>query len=319
MTDTPVSPPARSDVIVVRAPWRRWSRRRWRRTVQIALLPLIAVGTGMPILIFAVLGFRSPPPWITDVRAYQIAGRLAVALTLLGSAQVAMTWIIGLLAARGGTLAARGQGALIRRRLRIVRRRFTVAVMGIILLRLAMVAVIALMGVYTYTRVLGPTITTLLPPPTRMRPLLELTALTALTIAGLHWIIGPVLRLRYSSALGALAAAYASGSEERIAAAVGARLGAGFAGALGILWSGTLVLLALLTISDPSSYTGPPRSVNPYALPLFWLGVIALVLIMAVGQIVLAWVFLRIAKRRLSRRPARRVEINAAEVSDTVG
>ena len=91
--------------------------------------------------------------------------------------------------------------------------------------------------------------------------------------------------------------------------AVSARLGAGFAGLFGLLWTTTLLLLVWVSLTDPildrRGLTGLqilPNAPSPLASAITWLVAAGTTagLVLA-GQVILPWVYRGLALRRMAQ------------------
>jgi hypothetical protein len=135
----------------------------------------------------------------------------------------------------------------------------------------------------------------------RMSAFLVELGLIGLTL--IIWLIGPILRARYSTALGSLAGTFANGNTERIAYALGARFGMGLLGTLIALWGSSSLLLIVLSIVDPTtyrtSYPVPSDTIEIYGIPLILMVAALAALVYSTGQILLASVFRRWAAQRM--------------------
>ncbi len=297
----------RKEGIAVRAPWRRWSARRWRRAVNMGCVPLTLLCSAGVSAAISLAAFNRPPGWVLNTREWMIAGRLGVSAAVLIGVQAMLAWGIGLAAARGGALAARGYGGNLHHRLRIARRRLVVPTIALVMVRVGVLGVIGLAAIFAYLPWGGMSIATGLPALLRPASGYGLFVLAAVVLAIPHWLIGPFLRLRYSVGLGALAGTWAKHEADRVALAFSALLGAGLAGVLALLWGWSSGLLVLLTLVNPSSYRSAMTLPNPYgALPPFQaalpFAVGIFTLVYAAGQLVLAETCFLMARRRLARR-----------------
>lgn len=288
----------------------RSGRRRWRRLARVGCIPAVITTTGGLILFFNLITFWRAPVWVSDPREYLITARMLLSLGILVAIQILGTWGLGLLAASGGAAASRARGQWLRSRLRIARRWMFVYAWALLLLRLIFLLGVALATVFATTHLFGlrfdmdfleDVLRAL-----RMGPILVGGGLLA---AVLHWLIGPFLRMRYSSALGALAATWTKRRDESIWAALTARLGAGLAGALTLLWGGALLVLILAMIFDP--YSSSTRT-YPELFPQqpFYIAQILTVMLAALfvfpayaaGQLALPEFYIWLAQRRLARQ-----------------
>jgi hypothetical protein len=218
--------------------------------------------------------------------------------------QLILVWVLGLLAAVAGAAGFALRGTL-RPRLIVQRRKLAAGVWMILSLRFALLMILLLAAIFTFTPLLGqPVDASSLERTLLVRPLLPLAAAGMLFI---HLIAGPWLRLRYSLTLGALAAASTPSSARRRWSAITARLSAGLVGILALIWGSGAVTLAILTAFDPF-YTNQRYQIIPGIFPhvpesigqvLLTSLVIAVGLgVYTVGQIVLPGIYIRLAGRR---------------------
>lgn len=301
----PTAPPPVSGVQAKSRPRRSWSRRRWRRAIEIGCLPLTLVTASSLIFLFALLMFRSPPPWIYDPRSYIIGGRLGVAATVLFVMQFVYNWMNGLLAANTGAQAARGQGMNLRKRLRIVQGRFFIPILATALLRIGIVFVIALAYLYGYTRVFGLPIAIGVPGWIESNRGGVAFTIAMLGVLTPYWLIGPFLRVRFSAALGAFTGIGSFRSDERTSLALSARLGIGLAGLLALMWGGTILLLVILAAANPASrymygYYNPYQSPQPPNGSEIAAIVITTVTALLGSQLVFSELLVRLTQRRLA-------------------
>jgi hypothetical protein len=256
-----------------------------------------------PIVLFSLISFSQPPGWVTNIREYQVNGRLGLIFTLLLLAVVTITVLLGIAAALAGAAAAGGGGESLRTRLRIIRRRHRPYIAAAIFLRLSMIGVFALAAFYAYGRLFGPRLNTGLPGGVREVIGPDPMGWGLLAALLVPWLLGPLLRVRLSTAVGALAATFTHGRIERTAYALGARFGLGLMAILGGLWLLSVVVLIIQTIIDPVSSA---NSFQPPVLPLELLRLPLLLLVATVfaygysaTQLILAEVFTALAQRRV--------------------
>jgi hypothetical protein len=262
------------------------------------------------IVVISLIAYRDAPPWITDVRVWRISGRLRVAVFALTGVQLILTWGMGLLGAVGGAAGYTTRGVL-RPRLIVQRRKMAAGVWTVLSVRLALLIVLLLAGVFAFTSLLGRPFSPFnLERALLVRPLLPLAAGAMILI---HLLAGPWLRLRYSLALGALAASRTASAARRHWSAVTARFGAGLAGILALIWGSALATLGILTVVDPF-YTNQSYEVFPWIFPhipasisqvlaVSLVSVIALGVYM-IGQIALPIIYIWLAERQSRRRSA---------------
>jgi hypothetical protein len=268
--------------------------------VILAAMPLCVC---LPIGLFSLLAFSQPPSWVTNIREYQVNGRLGLIFTLLLLAAVAVTIILGIAAALAGASAAGGGGESLRGRLRIVRRRLRPFVAAAAFLRLALIGTFALGAAYAYGRMFGPRLNTGLPGTVREIIGPDPMGWALLAAVLVPWLIGPLLRVRLSTAVGALAATFTHGRIERTAYALGARFGLGLSAVLGGLWLLSGIMLVIQTIVDPvssaNSYQPPVLPLELLRLPLVLIVITTFSYGYTMIQLVLAEVFTGLAQARV--------------------
>lgn len=298
-----------------RKPARRinlFGSKRTRLLLNIGCVPVVLIGTLMLLLVINVTTFFQAPSWVSDKQAYLVTGRLLISLATVGGLQALATWAVGLAAVLFGLRAAAGQGAYVAKRLEVVRRRMEVTAWAIIALRIVLLAVLVISVLYLYTMVFGFRLTWDLADEaasfiTQYPVVLGL----ALIIILAQWLIGPLLRLRYSVTLGAAAGAWSPDRDQRPWLALSLRLGSELAGLLGILWGISLLRILAGVIFDPLVYPALPQ--YPDLFPLLpprtaalasalLLGAIAL-LVHTFLQIGLTALAVNAAKRRLASPP----------------
>lgn len=288
----------------------RWPRSRRRWLLRFVCLVLALLGSLSLVGFITVITYRDAPSWITDVQSWRITGRLSAAGLALVSLQLILAWGLGLLGAIGGAAGFTTRGAL-RPRLIVQRRKMAAAAWALLGVRLALLLILLLAGALTLTPWLGhPFDASELEHTLLARPLLPVAAGCLLLV---HLVAGPWLRLRYSLTLGALAAAYTSVASRRRWSAVTARLAAGLAGILTLIWGSALGVLAVATAFDPF-YTSQRSQMIPRLFPHVPSSideVLTVSLVIAVGlgvylagQIVLPGVTIWLAERRGGRRRA---------------
>ncbi len=242
-----------------------WTRRRRRAAFQVGCLPMAILAALSAVALVNLVTYRYVPSWVSDPLSYMLGGRLAVTLGTLAVIQLLATWYLGLHASVVGAAAVPGPGISPRPRLKAARRRARVAAWAVLLLRLMLLGVGLLGGLLVFSGWLG----VRLPSQTATQVARTFAVRPALLVAAgllglIQLVAGPFLRLRYSAALGALASALTGECDQRIWAAVSARLGAGLAGALTVIWGGAAGVLFLLVSYDPfyaSRYRPVP---NPF-------------------------------------------------------
>jgi hypothetical protein len=292
------------------SPARRTGSRRSRRLVRVGCIPATLLLTACLLPLFNLVTLQRAPLWVSNPREYLANQWMLRTLIMLAVIQLLGTWGLGLATASSGTVAARGQGSWLRPRLQIARRRTLVFALALALVRLILLLVIALAVVWNYVPLFGVRLDWFdLSDLWKAFKVFPIWVAGALVSGLLYWIVGPFLRLWYSSALGALAATWSKQRQEQVWLAFSARLGAGLAGVLALLWGGALITLIILSIFDPHYST---QSVYPDLFPhqphyiaqiigaalviLIW------VTLCTTGQLVLPEVFIWQAKRRLAAR-----------------
>lgn len=234
--------------------------KRGRLALRIGCVPAVILGTLLAILALSLLIFFQAPPSIPDPMSYLVGGRLALSLIAVAGFQALASWVLGLAGALIGMRAASGQGAFVRRRLAVLWRRVNIAAWTVVGLRVVLVLVVAVAALYLFTPVLGyhlrwdiaDEIANFWP---RYIPFLIVVILVCLA----QWLVGPLLRLRYSLALGALGGAASQTRDQRPWLALSLRLGMDLAGLLTIAWGGTLLRILLGVIFDPVTYPSIPQ------------------------------------------------------------
>jgi hypothetical protein len=185
-------------------------------------------------------------------------------------------------------------------------------VAALLIVRLAILSVIGLALVYAFTSIFGSRLYWELTNIARLvlQAQLPLTLIT-IGLLLLVWFLGPILRIRVSTALGALAGTFGKTAQSAVSQAISARLALGLAGVLTLLWGGSALGLVLTMLNDPVSqaytgYYGGPLSfpsVNTAswrAMVSYGLGGFALWMILHLaGGVILSGVFTRLASRRL--------------------
>lgn len=253
------------------------------------------------------------PSWVVDVPSYRVVRQIAAALAVLVMLQLLAVWWLGLHAALSGALAAAGGGSNLPMRLRVARRRARPAAWGVAAVRLLFVLVAALSWLVA-TGVLGGYDLAAYDVVKAGRNAPQLF-LAAVVLGTLSLLVGPFTRLRYSAALGALAGALAERLSLRGWLGVSARLGAGLAGVLGLLWSAAVATLIVLVRVDPfyssrsplRRFPGPYSTLDPAVSSWLYAGWAAILLsgVLLAGQIALTPLLVRLARRALARRQAR--------------
>lgn len=296
-------------------PARRFSlfgSKRTRFLLNIGCVPVMLVGTFLLLLVLNVTSFWQAPSWVSDPQTYLASGRILLSLATVGGLQALATWAVGLAAALLGLRAAAGQGAYVARRLEVVRRRIEIAAWAIVALRLVLVLVVMAAVVYLYTSFFGFRLSWDLADEAAGFVSQYPAALgLALAICLAQWLAGPLLRLRFSAALGALAGAWAQDRDQRPWLALSLRLGSELAGMVGVLWVMSLLRILAGVAFDPLVYPVLPQ--YPDLFPLLpprtaaiatGLLILAAVLVFhTLLQIGLTQLALNAASRRLAHPP----------------
>lgn len=297
VTSLPAKPSARPTHI---------SRRSWRRILSIVLVLGIFLCLLLPTAFLALFGFNNPPSWITDPYEYKVSSSLALAASVITFAIIAMSWLLGVVGAIAGGNALGGASRSLRRRLHIVRRRLAVITAMAVWLRISLLSILVIASVFAYTRYLGPQVQSGLPLTIREVVGRNTFSLILVAITVIFWLVAPILRTRYSTALGALAASYTKGRTERVSYALGARFGIELLGTLGGLWGTTIILLVVLSIVDPSSYRSsvpmPSGPIKVMGIPLIVLLLTMFAVVYGIGQIMLAEMYHSMAVSRMIRK-----------------
>jgi hypothetical protein len=278
--------------------------------VRVGCIPATLLLTLVFLPFFNLITLQRAPFWVTNPREYLADQWMLRTLIILAAIQLLGTWGLGLATASSGTVAARGQGGWLRPRLQVARRRMFVFALALALVRLILLLGIVLAVVWSYVHLFGVRLDWAdLSDLRRAFRACPIWVAGALVFGPLYWIVGPFLRLWYSSALGALAATWSKQRQEQVWLALSARLGAGLAGVLALLWGGALITLIILSIFDPH-YSS--QSVYPKLFPRqphyiaqlvgAALGVLFWVILCTTGQLVLPEVFIWQAERQLAAR-----------------
>jgi hypothetical protein len=287
---------------------RRLRRLARQRAVRLGCIPAAALlGLGA-VLAVNVLAIRSTPFWVLDPRAYQTERHLAATLVTLIVLAGLATWLAGLVGAASAAKAA-GGGSAVRRRLAVVWRRVVplawaaAAVRLLLLVGLAVAGLIMLedlFGLYAWTGAAGEIALAV-----RHFPLVMVG--TAGLLAA-YLLAGPFARLRYSTALGALAATWVRRRDERPWAGINAWLGAEMLGWLLLLWGIAAGMLTTLSIFDPSyDYAARGIELLPALPPAVGrilsiaLGAAALAVLHLGGMALLPTLLIAWARRRAAR------------------
>jgi hypothetical protein len=289
------------------------SLRRRRRLVRLGCLPMTCALTVCLLLMVNLVVISKAPPWVTNPRDYLLGQRIVSTLSVLAGLNLISTWLLGLISAAMAAPAAAGQGGLLHRRLTILRRRTDVTAWTVFMLRLAFLigCVVAVMLASTYlinaqsAREIDKTIVDL--------DRYVVWIVFVLSVGVVHFLLGPFLRLRYSMALGGLAATWARLRDGRAWRAIMARTAANLLGVVVLLWSGSLGAIIFATIRHPFTHLYfldfhrvffPALTVSWEVgrMLLFSIGVALVLCLYMIGQLVLPPVYLWLARRRLARR-----------------
>ncbi len=291
---------------VITAPTASYRGRRIMRRIYLLSVALLTIGLLVGI---DRLTFNRPQPWVSDPRQYTLSGKLTLSLVLVFGMQMIATWLLSVRAARlAASGVPRAGGQLLRARLRVIRRSLREEGLLIVLLRLGVFGVMAVAATYVYTDWFGRPISLELADLAlqvirRSSPLIGVP----LALALVQSLVGPFLRVRYSTALGALAATCTADRRMRPWAGMAARLGAGLGFSLALLWGLTVVVLTYLTLTEPGpSFDALLRPLpvlrgltnEAASLAVAAAGAAPVIVLQMAGQIVLAGVFTRCAERR---------------------
>jgi hypothetical protein len=266
MSEAPVKKAAQQGVL-------RIKKRTLRRVFRIGCLPAAVIGplaiAGLVILLF----LRQAPFWVTIPSQYLFVERFNAGLIVLSLCYLAPHWTLGLMAARGGASAV-GRGVKPGPRLIVVRRRLLIPTLALFAQRLVLLAWVAGAGVAAFWSDLF--LPDMLTPPAafiRLDRTRTILALGLLAVLAIYWLVGPFLRTRTSTALGALGAALSPDRGGRRWLAVSARLGLGLAQLLLIAWGTGLVVLIAVTLINPqySSARLAPLTFSDWSQQWRWL------------------------------------------------
>jgi len=308
--------------------------KRRRRLVQIGCFPFTFLLTACLLLVINVVLVSKAPSWVTDPDKYLTGQRVLGSLGALTGLHLVGTWLLGLIAAAMAAGAAAGQGGMLRQRLTILHRRAVVMAWVVFLLRFVLLIALVVSILLVRVHVSGTQISFVVFEDFKMnvngvRHLSFIVAsVVTLVVMLTQFLFGSFLRLRYSMALGALAATWSRRREWRLLAAVTGRTGAGMLGSLALLWGGALGILIFSTVRQPLSRSLPVDLHRAIFPALTWpaarnililLALTVLICLYMIGQVVLPPVYLWLARRRLASRPvmnkrsARRWEVKQAE------
>jgi hypothetical protein len=278
----------------------RIKKRTLRRASRLGCLPAAVIGPLAIVGLLIVRFYRQAPFWVASPQQYLFEKRFTAGLVVLIVCQVFAHWLLGLMAASGGASAI-GEHCNPRPRLIVIRRRLLIPMLALFALRLMVLFWVVGAGVVVYRSAL------VLPDSIRTREaFVRLDRTTLILMLGVmavfaaYWLAGPFLRVRGSTALGALGAALAPDRKSRRWMAVSARLGLGLAQLLLVTWGLGLAILILVTLSSPR-YTSMqpvialgnmwPGWWTYWQYPLSYLALGAGIVLVAGLQIVMAWVY----------------------------
>jgi hypothetical protein len=313
--ETPAStetkaPPARSAGQRLRF----FGTRHGRLLINLGCVPLVLVLTLSLIGFVSFVTFFRVPQGIVDKASYVAGGRLIIGVIASIGLQTLATWALGLIAALFGLRAAAGQGALVKRRLEVLWRRTVVGAWAIVALRMVFIVVVIFGAIQIYTTLFGFQLSWDVADELflflRRYPIVLVIAFGIVLV---QWLVGPLLRLRLSLALGLLAGTWAEDRDQRPWLALTLRLGTELGGLVLLMWSFTLTRILLGVIFDPlgtgalGQYPDLFPALPPRAAGLATLLVsVALVLVVhTVLQVGLTQLAVNSAQRRLSNpKPA---------------
>jgi hypothetical protein len=291
------------NIILPEKGWRR------RRALRRGCGPFGLGAVAVTVLLAVAVTVINVPSFISDPFGYRVENGLAITLIIVAAFNVVATWLLGVLAARSGARAARGQGQLMRPRLAVARRQMLPHTLAVIALRVVLILTLVGIGLAvvastSYFDNLNDAVRALF-----SRVLL---AAPLLTVLGLHLLGGPVLRMFYSTALGAFGASTTSDRDARISAALTARAIAGVVGIVALVWGVVLFSLLLTTINQPISgiaplfgdgRTWPLRDDNISHFLQMASVVLALLPLHMLIQVGGSLLMARLTRRRLAQRP----------------
>ncbi|MBN1313092.1 MAG: hypothetical protein JXB30_16900 [Anaerolineae bacterium] len=288
---------------------KRKNRQRRRRLLQVGGLPFTLMMAACLLLVVNGVFISKAPSWVTDPDEYLLGQRILGTLGTLTGLHLIGTWLLGLLGAAMAGAAAAGQGGMLRQRLTVLHRRTMIVAWAVFLLRWILLAALIVSAILAdryisnvsitgddYFNVFG------------VEWVISVVALVTLLI---HLLSGPFLRLRYSMAVGALGATWSRQRRWRLLAAVTARTAAGLLGSVALLWGGVFGILIILTIRQPLSHSlpidfhqifFPALSWSMASSLLFLLGLTVLIWLYVIGQLVLPFCLLWLARWRLAHR-----------------
>ncbi|NDJ35526.1 MAG: hypothetical protein GYB64_12745 [Chloroflexi bacterium] len=268
------------------------------------------MGLGVALISIVGLSILAVPraqPYHSDPQAFLIESRLQVAFAAALLLQALATWVLGMLAAGAGAQALDSDDTM-PEALHQAQHDLIHPLIAVILIRLIFVGIIAAIVLLAFDpgRRFFPDIASL------EWILVEqpALALAAAAAVALQLIGGPVLRMRYSTALGALAATLTREKQARLPAAFNARMAAGTVLNLSYIWGVGVIGLILLTLNDPnidvsfvvSTSTIWPLPVDRSARAIvFGLATLIGLSVFTAGQIWLRVLFERLAILRKDR------------------
>lgn len=233
-------------------PSRRIRFERWSR---LGCFPMMLLACVAAMLLAALIAWSNQPRYgvFNFARAY--TDFFFISLVILAVIQTTAIWIIGIRAARMGSQAVRGGRASFRPRMHLIRQRLQVPTMAILLARgfavvLVAVSIIIVLRDSSALIQFNPVWEGV----RLLEAIWDIDPFFVIVVTGavlLHFIIGPWLRVRYSTMLGALAATFTRKPFERASLAATARLGVGLLLGLALLWGTVLAFTVVLLATDP--------------------------------------------------------------------
>jgi len=291
-----------------RAKARQRSERRWWRAIRIGCLPVTLIGALLAVVTVNGIAYLNEGYQGILLSDSVINLHTLISLQALFLLQLAASWIVGLGASILGTRAAAARGGLIRQRAAILQGRVRFWAWAILALRVWF----ALIAAFGLAWMLAPTLFGREPSYTMAATLMwaaryeTITFGLALFVGAISWLFGPFLRLRYSLALGALAATWSRRADERFWLAISARLWTGMLGAIAAVWGSALANLVYFAFQNPNTaqaiYQSPSLWWPAAQGSWLWLGITALLTLYMCGQAFLPPLFLRAARFRLAHR-----------------
>jgi hypothetical protein len=282
-----------------------------RRLMQIGCLPFILILVGCLLLFVNQVVVSQAPTGVSDPEEYVLGQRITGSLGTLIGLQVIGMWLLGLVAAATAAPAAAGQGEMLQQRLTILRRRVAIIAWGVFLLRVMLLIALVVSAALAYTYIADVRSSFRIARSPHPIEIVALASIVGTVLA--HWLSGPFLRLRYSTALGVWGASWTYRRDQRVWMALTARMGVGMWGSLALLWGSVLGVLIIATIHQPFSRSATidfQRVFFPFLPRDSWveivllLGLSALIILYMIGQLALPPFYLWLARRRLAGRSA---------------